>query len=254
MKKNITRNYIKLISFVLLFVNISFSCAKEFVIGVEAVNYYPLYDFSATNTNKPSYSKDLLSAFFEQHNYSYRFIALPIKRFNKCCIGEEIDFKFPDNKMWRDDKQRKLNITFSQSTIQLMSGSYVLKSNAKYKRSDIKKLSTILGFIPTLWFDKVDSKEFELIEEYTPISAVKHLVHGNVDATNVDSNVIRHNLKLLETTKEIILNTNITHEVYSYHLSSIRHPKIIKQFDVFLQNNTLLLLKLKQKYGIVEDF
>ncbi len=109
-----------------------------------------MYDFSATSTNKPSFSKDLLTTFFEQHNYSYQFIALPIKRFSKWYVEEGIDFKFPDNPRRREDKDNKLNITFSQSVIKLMAGSFVLKSNANYKRNDIKKLGTILGFAPTL--------------------------------------------------------------------------------------------------------
>jgi len=79
-------------------------------------------------------------------------------------------------------------------------------------------------------------------------------LYGNVDATNIDYNVIRHNLKRLGKPKAIILNTNIHHEEYSFHLSSIKHPKIIKQFDEFLQNNPLLLQQLKRKYDIIDQF
>ncbi|OUR59993.1 hypothetical protein A9Q74_15785 [Colwellia sp. 39_35_sub15_T18] len=254
MKKSKRTNYLAQICLAVLFANINLTYAKEFIIGVEEVSYYPLYDFSATNESRPSYSKDLLTAFFKQHNYSYRFVALPIKRFNKWYVEKGIDFKFPDNMIWRDDKQNKLNITFSQSVIELMAGSYVLASNAKYRRDDVKRLATIFGFSPTLWFDKVATKEIELIEENSPLSIVKHVLHGNVDATNIDSNVIRHNLKLLKNPQTIILNTHIKHEVFSYYLSSIKHPEIIKQFDDFLQNNAKLVLQLKKKYGIIEDF
>jgi len=254
MKKSKIINYITQICLIVLFANINHAYAKEFTIGVEDISYYPLYDFSATNTNRPSYSKDLLTAFFEEHNYSYRFVALPIKRFNKWYTEKELDFKFPDNQKWRDDKQNKLNIIFSQSAIKLMAGSYVLASNAIYKRDDVKRLATIFGFSPTLWFDKIVTKEVELIEENSPLSIVKHVLYGNADATNIDSNVIRHNLKFLKNPQTIILNTNIKHQVFSYHLSSIKHPEIIKQFDEFLQNNSKLLLELKKKYDIIEDF
>ncbi len=254
MNKNKIINYIKKIYLILLFVNINLSYAQEFIIGVEEVSYYPLFDFSATNTNKPSFSKELLTTFFDQYNYPYRFIALPIKRFDKWYVEQGIDFKFPDNVRWRSDKENKLNITFSQSVIELMAGSYVLKSNAKYTRDDVKEMATIFGFMPTLWLDKIENKELKLIEENTPFSIVKHILHGNVDATNIDANVIRHNLKLLDKPNEIVLNTNIKHEVFSYHLSSIKHPQIIKQFNEFLQKNTLLLHQLKQKYGISEEF
>jgi len=254
MQKYKTINYINKIYLILLFVNINITYAQEFIIGVEEVSYYPLYDFSASNTNKPSFCKELLTLFFDQHNYSYRFMALPIKRFDKWYVERGIDFKFPDNFRWRNDKQNKLGITFSQPVIKLMAGSYVLKANAQYKRNDVKKLGTIFGFSPTLWFDKLESNELTLIEESAPFGIIKHLLHNNIDAINIDANVIRHNLKLLGKPKEIVLNTNIQHEVYSYHFSSIKHPEIIKQFDDFLQNNSELLQQLKKKYGISEEF
>jgi len=252
--KNEVKNYFIKAFITCLIVSINYSYAKEFIIGVEEVSYYPLYDFSANDTSRPSFSKDLLTAFFEEYNYSYRFVALPIKRFNQWYVEKGIDFKFPDNVRWRNDKQNKLNITFSQSVIKLMAGSYVLKSNKNYQRADVKKLGTIFGFVPTMWFDKLDSKELRLIEENTPFAVIKHLLHGNVDATNIDSNVIRHNLKRLNKPEAIVLNTNIKHEVYSYHLSSIQHPEIIKQFNGFLQNNAELVQQLKEKYDIVEKF
>ncbi len=156
--------------------------------------------------------------------------------------------------MWQDEQQKKLNVTFSQSVIKLIGGSYVLESNAKYKRENIKKLATILGFTNVYWQDKIESKAIELIEESTPISIVKHMLHGNVDATNIDGNVIRYNLKLLGNPKAIVINTHIKHKEYSYHLSSIKYPNIIKQFDDFLQNNPKLLQQLKKKHDIIEAF
>jgi hypothetical protein len=235
-------------------INITPSFAQEFIIGVEEVSYYPLYDFSSTNTNKPSFSKELLTIFFEQHSYPYRFMPLPIKRFNKWYEEKGIDFKFPDNVRWREDKRNKLSITFSQSVIKLMAGTYVLKSNETYKRNQIKKLGTIFGFDPTLWLKEIKNKELELIEENSPFSIVKHVLHGNVDATNIDANVIRHNLKLLNKPNTLVLNTNIHHEVFSYHLSSIKHPEIIREFNKFMQENSVLLQQLKKKYGIAEVF
>jgi len=163
MKKNKPTNYFKKICFTLLIVIFNVANAEEFIIGVEDVSYYPLYDFSANDTSRPSYSKGLLTAFFEQHNYSYRFIALPIKRFNKWYVDEGIDFKFPDNERWREDKRNKLNITFSQPTVKLMAGSYVLETNANYKKSDIKNLATIFGFEMTLWSDEIKNNRLKFI-------------------------------------------------------------------------------------------
>jgi len=254
MKYLINQKNLKLKIVLLFTLAINFAEAKNFIIGVEAIRYYPLYDFSANDTTKPSFTKEILSVFFDANNYQYQFVALPIKRFDKWYIEKNIDFKFPDNFRWRKDKENKLNITFSQSVVKLIAGTYVLKNNKESSRNDIKRLGTILGFVPTLWFDKIGSDNFTLVEESSPISVIRHLLHGNVDATNIDPNVIQHNLKQLKENKQIVLNKNIKHEEFSYHLSSIKHPEIIREFNNFLNNNKELVESIKEKYGIDENF
>jgi hypothetical protein len=226
--------------------------SMEYIIGVEELNYYPLFNFSTNKIQKPSFTLDLLSAFFNEKKYQYRFVTLPIKRFDKWYVEKVIDFKFPDNVRWRDEQKNKLNITFSQPIIKLLAGSYVLNKNQTYQRSDIKKLGTILGFSSTLWFDKIKEKQLIVIEDTSPLSVVKHVLHGNTDATNIDQNVINYNLKLINKAGEITLNKNIPYEIYTYHFSSIKHPNVIREFDLFIKNNQALINKLKIKYQITE--
>ncbi|WDE06607.1 hypothetical protein SG34_006765 [Thalassomonas viridans] len=226
--------------------------AKTFIIGVEDVSYYPIYDFSSTRGHQPSFTKELLSTFFDTHKYSYRFIALPIKRFNQWYIDEGIDFKFPDNVRWQQETDKGLDITFSDPVLTLMSGVYMLKSRLPMQRDEVKSLGTILGFQPTLWLDKVNAKEVTLQEESSPLSIVKHLLHGNIDATNIDGNVIRHNLASLKRSGELVLNKAIHHETYAYHFSTIKYPGVIAQFNVFLKTHAALVRALKQKYQITE--
>jgi len=227
---------------------------NEFVIGVEAVNYYPLIDFTLNDSTKDSYTKELLTRFFNSKNYEFRFLALPIKRFDKWYVEEEIDFKYPDNPRWRTKKDDLLKIVFSDPTIKLIAGSYVLKKNRMLPKDKIKKLGTILGFIPTLWFDEVASGELRLIEESSPFGIVKHVLYGNVDATNIDENVIRYNLKLLGQPDKIVLNREAKREVFSYQLSTMKYPEIIDEFNVFMKNNKQIIDKIKKKYGIDEGF
>ena len=253
---NFSKNHFALffiLVLVLFYHNVSHALEnEEFVIGVEAVNYYPLINFSVNDETKESYTKEILSCFFESQKYAYRFLALPIKRFDKWYVEENIDFKFPDNPRWRTKKDDLLKIIFSKPVVELIAGSYVLRKNEMLPINDIKKLGTILGFVPTLWLDKVASGELELVEESSPIGIVKHVLYGNVDATNIDENVIRYNLAFLGKTGEIILNKKAKHEVFSYQLSTMKFPKVITEFNVFLKNNKKLIKMLKDKYGIVE--
>lgn len=225
---------------------------KEYIVGVEAVSYYPLFDFDADEVNRPSFTRDLLVKFFESHKLKYRFVALPIKRFDKWFIEQNIDFKFPDNFRWRVDKDNKLNIIFSEPVIQLEAGTYVLLENRDTRREEIKILGTISGFHPTLWLNEIKTKQVVLQQVSSPISIVKHLLRGHTDATNIDKNVINSHLEQLGENKEIVLAQNITHQQYYYHFSSIKHPEIIEQFNIFLADNKKYIESLKQKYQIVE--
>lgn len=240
---------------VLCFLCVGTTQAKEFIIGVEDVSYYPLYDFSSTTPNKKSFTKELLSTFFEHKGYKFKFVPLPVKRFDKWYLEDAIDFKFPDNVRWRTGQSKKLNIIFSKPVLHLMAGAFVLKKNQSMVREDVKRLGTIFGFFPTLWNDRLKNNTFDLVELHSPYSLTKHLLHGNVDSTNIDKNVIDHNLKLLgHKVNDIVLNEQIKHESYAYHFSSIHYPNIIKEFDDFLSKNKLLVAGIKEKYGIIETY
>jgi hypothetical protein len=226
--------------------------AQEYIIGVEDISYYPLYDF-AQKPYKESFTKELLSTFFRHQGYQFKFVALPLKRFDKWYTEDAIDFKFPDNLRWRSEQSKRLNIFYSQPVIHLVAGSFVLKKNKNSARESLANLGTILGFFPTLWYDRIKSGKVELIELTSPYSIVKHLRHGNIDVTNIDKNVINHNLKLLgEESNDIVLNEHIKNESYAYHFSSINHPEIINEFDAFLNENPEVIARIKMKYSIIE--
>tara|TARA_R110000744_G_scaffold69265_2_gene140616 strand:+ start:731 stop:1507 length:777 start_codon:yes stop_codon:yes gene_type:complete len=227
--------------------------AKEYIIGVEDVSYYPFYDFSAKELNRKSFTKELLSTFFRHQGYQFKFVALPLKRFDKWYIEEAIDFKFPDNIRWRSGESKNLNLTYSEPVLHLTAGTYVLKKNSDMPRQKIKTLGTILGFFPTLWYDRLQNKTIELVEVSSPYSLIKHLLHGNVEAINIDKNIIDYNLKLLQEEGDaIVLNKHINYERYAYHFSTIYHPKIIQEFNCFLSAHSQLVAEIKRKYAIIE--
>lgn len=226
------------------------STDKEFVIGVEAIDYFPLYDFDHANNEKDSFGRELLTDFFTQAGYKFKFLPLPIKRFDKWLIEKDIDFKFPDNIRWRQDEREKLEIKFSGPIVELVAGSYVIESNQTMTREQVKKIGTITGFYPTLWVEDLKTGRVKLVEENNPIGIVRHLERGNVDLLNLDINVIEHNLKRLGSGKRAVLNTNLHHETFTYHLSTIHHQKILAEFTQYLSENKDKIENLKKKYLI----
>lgn len=227
--------------------------AKEYLIGVEDISYYPFYDFSAKQTDQKSFTKELISVFFTYKNYKFKFVPLPVKRFDKWFVEESIDFKFPDNTRWRTEESKTLNITYSEPVLHLIAGSYVLAKNQSLSQDAIKRLGTVYGFYPTLWIDRVQNNTIEIVELRSTFSIVKHLIYGNVDAVNIDKNVINHALKSMGKPEDIIaLNKKTKHERFAFHFSSILHPKIIQEFNHFLNTHSEQIAELKNKYGIIE--
>ena len=221
--------------------------AKNFVIGVQDVSYFPLYDFP-----NPSHSKDVLDAFAKSKGYNFTYVKLPVLRINKWYEEQNIDFKYPDNVRWFPDKKIQSSLIFSDSVVELVSCVMTTKRNQHLFKHDIKRVSLLLGFHPTLWIDLIKSGNTQLVESPSTINIVKQTLLGSADAINLEPSVVNHHLKLLGKEGELVINKNIPYQVYSYHLSTMNYPLVLKEFNYFLAKNKVLLSELKNKYQLVD--
>ncbi len=224
--------------------------AQEFIIGVEDIAYYPLFDF---NSNRKTHTTELLDKFAASKGYKFIYLPLPIKRFDKWLFEERIDFKYPDNSRWYPDPSLREKFTFSRSTIKLIAGTTVLKSFLKKNKSEFKSLGTLLGFYPTNWIEQIKNGQVELLEDSSTKILVQQLINGYVDGINIEPSVIQHYLRELGKLSEIaILDKRYKYDVYDFHFSTIKHPEIIKEFDTFLNSNNIFLEELNAKYNIID--
>lgn len=224
--------------------------AQEFIIGVEDVSYYPLFEFQ---TKRDTYSKELLNRFASSRGYKFTYLPLPIKRFDKWLMEEKIDFKYPDNSRWYPDPTLKSKYTFSQSTIKLVAGTTVLKSFLKQNKSEFKSLGTLLGFYPTTWIEQIKSGRVKLYEDVSTKILVRQLLENNVDGIDIEPSVISYYLRELgEPTDIVTIDKRYRYDVYDFHFSTIKYPKVIKEFNDFLNSNKTLLIELNRKYNITD--
>jgi len=222
--------------------------AQEFVIGVEDVSYYPLFEFKS---NRNTHTKELLESFAASKGYKFTYLPLPIKRFEKWLIEDKIDFKYPDNLRWYADNSIAKNLTFSQSSVWLIAGTSVLKSSLNRSKSELKSVGTLLGFYPTTWLDEINSGQVKLYEDASTKLLVQQLITGHVDSIDIEPSVINYYLtELGEPSDTIVIDRRYEHDIYGFHLSTIKHPNVIKEFNVFLKNNKELLKQLNEKYNI----
>jgi hypothetical protein len=223
---------------------------KVYKIGVENIDYYPHYAFGH---HKNSFIKELLESFFKSNNIKYEFVPLPLKRFNQWYLKDSIDFKYPDNAMWRTGESKSLPIIYSSSVIKSTAGSVVLNTNLSRKRDQIERLGTITRFSPVLWQDKVDDNKVKVLNDSAVLSVIKMAIHGLVDVINLDYSVVNYHLNNLNKNKQLLMNPNLANQKINFHLSTIKHKKIILKFNDFLKSNKKLVENLKDKYQIIED-
>lgn len=221
--------------------------AKRYVIGVQDTSYYPLYDFP-----NPSFSKDLLDAFAASRGYIFDYLPLPTKRINHWFNESNIDFKFPDNSRWLIGLSIQERVKYSDPIIELIACTLVHRENQYIAKSDIRKLGTLLGFHPTLWLEQIAQGQTVLVESPSTLNIVRQTVLGSVDATNIEPNVVFHHLRLLKQESALTIAKNIYYETYNYHLSTIEHEDVLKEFNVFLKDNRDLIERLKKQYKIID--
>ena len=226
------------------------SQAQEFVIGVEDVSYYPLYEFK---TNRDTYSKELLNSFAASKGYKFTYLLLPLKRFETWLFDDKIDFKYPDNSCWHSNTSLSRKFIFSKSTIKLVAGTTVLKSSLKKNKSEFKHIGTLLGFYPKAWISQIRNGQVKLYEDVSTKILIQQLLAKHIDGIDLEPSVIRYYLdELGESTDVAVIEKKYDYEVYDYHFSTIKHPEIIKEFNEFLNSNKALLEELKKKYKIID--
>lgn len=222
--------------------------SREFVVGVEDVAYYPLYDFK---NGRDSYTKALLDEFGRQAGHTFKYLPLPIKRFNTWLIEEQIDFKYPDNERWNPDGQLLHNFIYSDSTIRLVAGTLTSVERA-LEPKDFKVIGTLLGFHPTQWIDQIRSKQIYLYENSSTLMLIQQVLRGQVDGLDLEQSVVNYHLKTIGKPDAIKINRNFSYEVYDYYLSTIKHQDVIAEFNQFLKDNQDFIEQLKIKYEIVD--
>jgi len=235
-----------------LFALISFANlqAQEFIIGVEDVSYYPLYEFKS---NRNTHTRELLDTFAASKGYKFTYLPLPIKRFETWLVEEKIDFKYPDNSRWYSNTKTTEKFTFSESTIKLVAGTSVLKSSLKKDKSEFKSIGTLLGFYPTHWIEKIKSGQVKLYEDVSTKILVQQLIAGHIDGIDMEPSVIQYYLKELGKPSDTsIIDRRYRFDVYDFHFSTIKHPEIIEEFNAFLNNNKPLLEQLNKNYKIID--
>lgn len=222
--------------------------AKNLVIGVEDIAYYPYFDFTASNN---SFSKMVFDKFASDSGHSVTYVPLPIKQFSKWLHKSNVDFKFPDSRRWQDSSPSDSHAThFSESVLYMRAGTIVLEINQDKPSTFFKSLGMIDGYYPNLWLEKIARNEVNLLRDTSAKVLVKQLVNEIVDGIDIDLGVAQYYMKELQIDQPITYSSQLKQNVFSYQLSTLKYPEIIEQFNHWLAANQHFLSKIKTQLRI----
>jgi len=208
--------------------------SKEYVIGVEELDYYPLYFYE--NGVYKGYARYILDRFEQHSGHTFVYKPYPVKRLILEFLDGNIDFKFPSASYWDASKKENINIKYSDKVMGYTNGVTVLSS--QLGQSKIGKLGTLRGFsVKSEYVDDIKAGKIQLVELNSLKQLFNMLKLGRVDGIYFNTAVANYYQSAVIGQPELAaFDPSHPHINGSYHLSTIKHPEIIEEFNQFVSS------------------
>lgn len=228
------------------------SCAlsqSQYRIGTEALNFYPHYNFSGEGPL--GYGNMVLARFAEFAGIELQFKALPVKRLYHE-IDRLVDAVYPDHPRWVHYQGVSVQRYFSEPVATAVGTSLVQASQQAIPLTHVRSLAIIHGFTPVAWLSIQPEHRFRILEVADPPTAVRLLLAGRVDVVDLEYNVARYQLQLVEQLPRAVVPRQLPYTLGHYHLSSANSAELIDCFNLFLQQNQPELAALKATFDLMD--
>ncbi|AOE84148.1 substrate-binding periplasmic protein [Pseudomonas sp. TCU-HL1] len=223
---------------------------EAYRIGVEQVDYYPIYSAVPPDNQYRGYARDLLDLFAARENLRVTYVVLPVRRLSHAYWAGQLDLVFPDNPRWAA-AQKPAGVTYSQPVLQFQDAMLVLPERKGQPRQSFRRLGFVRGFTPWKFQDDIAAGRVVIQEAPNPEGLIHMVMAGHADAANMAQQVARFHLKRHGLERGLVVEPSLLPLSDSYyHLSSIRHPKLIRRFDAFLRREQRAVQALKARYEL----
>lgn len=235
--------------FCVLFLSSQISTALT--VGVETTDYAP-YFYLDEEKNYQGAARDIIDLFSQTQPLDVRYHPMPVPRLFNEFAKERVDFKFPDHPLWSKSLKTKAKVHYSLPVLAVKESLVILKPNEKQaaELKPIKLVASILGFSTPGIDENLANNEFKLIHIKTIEQLIHMLVSKRVDAIYFNADVSLEVAKHLYPDQTLVPHPKYSIFEYAYHLSSIKHPQVIQQFDDFLISHAEQVAKIRQRYGL----
>ncbi len=241
----------KLVVFLLVGFSLLFAEGNNKVIniGVENINYYPHY-----STDKGEYfgfARDILDAFAQDKGYTIKYHPLPIKRLFMAFTTGKLDLKYPDNPYWGGDSKKGVKVIYSDPVVSYTDGVMVKPENKDKGLKNFKTLGTVLGFTAYEYLNDIKSGKIMLSENPSFTGVLKQAIYKKIDGAYINTDVGKYALdELLKEPGVLVFDPSLPHTTDYYCLSTIKRPKLLKEFNQWLASNKEKVSKIKAKFKL----
>jgi len=223
--------------------------AKNFVIGVESLDYYPLY--LGRGSSYTGYARDLLDEFAKASGHTFTYKPLPAKRLISHFLEGKLDFKYPDSIKWAPGIKKGHTLTYSDSTVEYIDGLMRLPANKDLNMNSFTTLGTLRGFTPWVYMDNINNGKLKVYETNNMKALVSMTESKRVQAAYMNVTVARYYMRnKLKNPSLLTFQADMPHARDHFSLSSTKYPKVIEEFNQFLKDNVAFVDKLKDKYQV----
>jgi len=217
-------------------------------VGVEAMNYYPVMDF--TTPQHRGLLSDIMTEFGTSHNFSFEFIPLPLQRFNHWFEDNAIDFRMPDNPRWTQSSTEGL--IYGEALITVCDTSVVLTTNSNIPMAEVTRLGLLNGFTPAeKWQEKRSNGTLTIANERSVRILTRMLVNGLVDAIDLNIATVKNELMSLGLSEDLVsVAKNIPANGVKYRISTQSESDVIAKLNRYVIENRDSINARAREYGI----
>ncbi|TNC82881.1 MAG: hypothetical protein C9356_00030 [Oleiphilus sp.] len=229
--------------FILILFFLVNAARAQYSVSFPEGDYAPQY--SDSTGVMAGFLPDLVRRFSDQSGYDLKLISLPIKRYQLLLKSGQLDFILPSNPAWTDKQVG--DITFS--SVIMISRSGFLRKKGSLERP-IKNLATVRGY--TLPQVNPAFKDSNYKESFTinTSATLEMLRRDYVDTVYAHLDFVKSWLRRNHLKDYLVFVPDLGYDDYSYHLATLKHPKIIAVFNQWMLDNAAEIKSLMKLHDV----
>jgi hypothetical protein len=223
--------------------------AQTFNVGVENSQYLPAYTYE--DGEYKGFARTLLDAFAVDKGYKFDYRPMPVIRLFAELVAGNIDLKFPDNAMWAPDMKKGQPVVYSDPVVAYVDGISLPPAARGKAVESVHMLGLVRGFTPYEWQDRINAGAVSLHENNSFTALLETTIAGRNDGAYANVAVVNYQLDaVLKKPGALVYDPGLPHTRSHYHLSTIKHPGLIGEFNAWMAANAGRIAQMKAAFGV----